>query len=176
MMIPWWEHDEKGVTDVQTDRQTDRLNQSNSCLVAAKNNRAPLLCYFKPCKSFHSHWTIQARVSFRKRQIRVKISDFFCPVWPWNLTDDLLKQLGTSSMLLQAWSVISWPSVNSNWGHSPETPNFGQNRQFFVMCDLEIWQTTLKNKIGHLFYTTSSSVHHFVAICEFKLELESGNG
>ena len=114
MMIPWWEHDEKGVTDVQTDRQTDRLNQSNSCLVAAKNNRAPLLCYFKPCKSFHSHWTIQARVSFRKRQIRVKISDFFCPVWPWNLTDDLLKQLGTSSMLLQAWSVISWPSVNSN--------------------------------------------------------------
>ena len=92
MMIPWWEHDEKGVTDVQTDRQTDGLNQSYSCLVAAKNNRAPLLCYFKPCKSFHSHWTFQARVTFRKRQIRVKISDFFCPVWPWNLTDDLQKQ------------------------------------------------------------------------------------
>ena len=41
MMIRWWEHGEKGVTDGRTDRQTDRqtdgLNQSYSCLVAAKN-------------------------------------------------------------------------------------------------------------------------------------------
>ena len=40
LMIRWWEHGEKGVTDGQTDRQTDRrtdgLNQSYSCLVAAK--------------------------------------------------------------------------------------------------------------------------------------------
>ena len=36
MMIRWWEHGEKGVTDGQTDRQTDGLNQSYSCLVAAK--------------------------------------------------------------------------------------------------------------------------------------------
>ena len=28
---------------------------------------------------------------------------------------------------------------------------------------------------GHLLYATSSFVHHFVAICEFKLELRSGN-
>ena len=45
MMIRWWKHGEKGVTDGrtdgqtdrQTDRQTDGLNQSYSCLVAAKN-------------------------------------------------------------------------------------------------------------------------------------------
>ena len=41
MMIRWWEHGEKGVMDGQTDRrtdgQTDGLNQSYSCLVAAKN-------------------------------------------------------------------------------------------------------------------------------------------
>ena len=41
MMMRWWEHGEKGVTDRQTDRrmdgQTDGLNQSYSCLVAAKN-------------------------------------------------------------------------------------------------------------------------------------------
>ena len=37
MMIRWWEHGEKGVTDGQTDRQTDGRNQSYSCLVAAKN-------------------------------------------------------------------------------------------------------------------------------------------
>ena len=29
--------------------------------------------------------------------------------------------------------------------------------------------------IRHLFYTTSSFVHHFNSICEFKLELQSGN-
>ena len=32
------------------------------------------------------------------------------------------------------------------------------------------WKT-----IGHLFYVTSSFVHHFIAIGEFKLELQSGN-
>ena len=30
--------------------------------------------------------------------------------------------------------------------------------------------------IGRLFYATSSYVHHFLAIGEFKLELQSGNG
>ena len=33
----------------------------------------------------------------------------------------------------------------------------------------------LEKTIGHLFYATSSFVHHFVAIGEFKLELQSGN-
>ena len=32
------------------------------------------------------------------------------------------------------------------------------------------WKTT-----GHLFYVTKSFVHHFIAICEFILELQSGN-
>ena len=32
-----------------------------------------------------------------------------------------------------------------------------------------------KKTIGHLFYATLSFVHHFVAIGEFKLELQSGN-
>ena len=131
-------------------------------------------------------------------------------------------------MLHQALCIISNPSVNSNWSYSPETLHLGQNRQFFVPCDLEIWQTTLKiNRApllccfklcasfhshqwiqtwvtvrkrpilveiddffsrvtlkfngwpskteGHLFYPTSSFVHHFKSIGEFKLELQSGN-
>ena len=86
-----------------------------------RNNRAPLLCYFKLCASFPSHLWIQTGVTVRKRPSWVKISDFFCLLWPWNLTDDLEKT------------------------------------------------------IGHLFYATSSYVHHLVAICEFKLELWSGN-
>ena len=65
--------------------------------------------------------------------------------------------------------------MNSNWSYSPETPNLGQIRRFLRPCDLKIWRMTLKKKIGHLFYATSSFVHHFVAIGEFKLELQSGN-
>ena len=85
-----------------------------------KNNRAPLLTYFKLCASFHSHWWIQTGVTVRKRPIWVKIGDFL------------------SSVTLK---FDRWP-----------------------------WKT-----IGHLFYATASYVHHFVAICEFKLELWSGN-
>ena len=39
-----------------------------------------------------------------------------------------------------------------------------------LKCDVWPWKT-----IGHPFYATSSFVHHFVAIGEFKLELQSGN-
>ena len=56
---------------------------------------------------FHSHQWIQAGVIVRKHPILVK-SDDFLAVWPWNLTDDLEKQMGTSSMLL-------FPSFRSHW-------------------------------------------------------------
>ena len=45
-----------------------------------KNNRAPLLCYFKLCASFHSHWWIQTGVTARKRPIWVKFDDFLSRV------------------------------------------------------------------------------------------------
>ena len=41
-----------------------------------KNNRAPLLCYFKQCASFCSHQWIQTRVTVQKRPIPIKIGDF----------------------------------------------------------------------------------------------------
>ena len=144
-------------------------------------------------------------------------SSIFGPLWPWNLMDGLGKKKGTSSILHQALCIISNPSMNSNWNYSPETLNLGQNRQFFVPCDLEIWQMTSKNNrapllccfklcvsfhshqwiqtgvkvrkrpilvkiddffsrvtlkfngwpsktIGHLFYATSTFVHHFIPI------------
>ena len=53
-----------------------------------KNNRAPLLCYFKLCAAFHSHWWIQTGVTVRKRPIWVKFDDFYSRVtlkfdgWP----------------------------------------------------------------------------------------------
>ena len=54
-----------------------------------KNNRAPLLCCFKPCASFHSHRWIQTKVTVRKRSNRVTIGDLLSRVtlkfdwWPW---------------------------------------------------------------------------------------------
>ena len=117
--------------------------------------------------------------------------------------------------------------MNSNWSYSPETPNLGQNQQFYlavwpsnltydlkkmahllpyfklcasyrnhcwiqtgvtvrncpiwvkfddffsrVTLQLDVWPS---KTIGHLFDATSSFVHHFVAIGEFKLELQSRN-
>ena len=86
-----------------------------------KNNRAPLLCYFKLYASFCSHRWIQAGVTVRKRPIWVKINDFF--------------------------------------------------RRVTLQFDVWPWKT-----IGHLFYAASSFVYHFVAIGDFKFELQSGNG
>ena len=84
MMIRWWAHSQKGVTD----RRTDGKYHSLSCLVAAKNNRAPLLCYFKLCSSFRCHWWIQTGVTVRKPQSGSN-STIFLPLWPWPLTYDL---------------------------------------------------------------------------------------
>ena len=85
-----------------------------------KNNRAPILCYFKLYASFHSHRWIQAWFTVRKPPIWVKFDDF--------------KSRATLKF-------DGWPCKT----------------------------------IGHLFYATSSFVHHFVPIGEFKLELQSGN-
>ena len=109
--------------------ETPNLGQNWWCFVPSdlenwwmtlENKRASLLCCFKLCATFHSHWWIQTGVTVRKRPIWVKFEDFYCRV---TLKFDV------------------WP-----------------------------WKT-----IGHLFYATSSFVHHFVAIGDFKLELQSGN-
>ena len=156
-----------------------------------KNNRAPVLCHFKLCASFRSHWSIQAGVTVRKRLVWVKFDAFksrvtltfdgwpsktighlfyatssfvhhfvaigefklelqsgnaqswsnsvlFRAAWPWNLTDDLQKQKGTSSKHHQAICIISSSHVNSNWSYSPETVKLGCD-----LCDLAHWPLTL---------------------------------
>ena len=75
----------------------------------------------KLCVSFHHHMWIQTKVTVRKRQIWVKIDDFF---------------LSRATLKFDRWP----------------------------------WKT-----IWHLFNATSSFVHRFKAIGEFKLELQSGN-
>ena len=61
-----------------------------------KNNRASLLCYFKLCVSFRTHWWIQIGVTVRKRTIWVKFDDFYSRAtlkfdgWPWKTIGHLL--------------------------------------------------------------------------------------
>ena len=67
------------------------------------------------------------------------------------------------------------PRIISNWSYCPE-------RSIRVKIGDSLSCVTLKfdgwpwKTIGHLFYVASSLMHHFIIICEFKLELQSGNG
>ena len=65
--------------------ETPNLGQNRWCFVPCdleiwwmilENNRASLLCCFKLCATFHSHWWIQTGVTVRKRTIWVKFDDF----------------------------------------------------------------------------------------------------
>ena len=65
--------------------ETPNLGQNRWCFVPCdleiwwmtlENNRAPLLCCFKLCATFHSHRWIQTGVADRKRPIWVKFDDF----------------------------------------------------------------------------------------------------
>ena len=65
--------------------ETPNLGQNRWCFVPCdieiwwmtlENDRASLLCFFKLCATFHSHWWIQTGVTVRKRPIWVKFDDF----------------------------------------------------------------------------------------------------
>ena len=84
---------------------------------------------------------------------------------------------GAISFIRKLWFYITrqiWGIWKLRPVYSPEMPNLGQNRWCFVPCDLEIWWMILKNN-RHLSFAVSSFVQHFIAIGEFKLELQSGN-
>ena len=140
-----------------------------------KNNRAPLLCYFKLCASFRSH-LVNSNFNYSPEtpnlgQIRRFLEACDLEIWQMTLQNNrapLLCYFKLSTSFRSHWWIQTWVTVRKR------TPNLGQIRRFLEACDLEIWQMTLQNN-GHLFYATSSFLHHFVAIGEFKLELQSGN-
>ena len=110
-----------------------------------KNNRAPLLCCFKRCVSFHSHQWILTGVTIRKRQIWVKIEDFFvqCDFQIWQMT---LKNNGAPlPCYFQGLCNIISSYVNSNWSYGPEMVKLG-----FDLCDLDLWH-------GHHFCLCNNS-------------------
>ena len=139
-----------------------------------KNNRAPLLCYFKLYASFRSHRWIQAGVTVWKRPIWVKIDNFVSRVtlkfdgWPWKTIGHLFY---ATSSFVQHFVAIGEFKLELQSGNA----QCGSNS----ICFRAVWPWNSTNDLekqkGHLFYATSSFVHHFGAIGEFKLELQSGN-
>ena len=77
------------------------------------------------------------------------------------------------------WYFNLFASFRSHWWI--QTGVTVRKRLIWVKIDAFFSRVTLKfdgwpsKTIGHLFYATSNFVHHFVAIGEFKLELQSGN-
>ena len=123
--------------------------------ITLKDNRASLLCYFKLCESFHSHRSIQTGVTARKRQIWVKIDNFFVPrdreIWRMALKNSRVPLLSyfklcasfRSHLWIQTGVNVWKPSIWAKIG------NF-----CFYPCDLEIWRMILKNNRTHLLYHT----------------------
>ena len=98
-------------------------------------------------------------------------SAIFCPVWTWESDGWPWKTIGhlfyTTSSFVHHFTTISELKLelhsgnaqfgaksaifgpvtigNSNSSYCPEMSNLGQNRRFFVPCDLEIWRRALKD-------------------------------
>ena len=139
-----------------------------------ENNRAPLLYYIKLSASFEIHRWIETEVTVRKDSIRVKICDFFvlCDLEIWWMTLE-----NNRAPLLCCFKLCA--SFHSHqWIRTGATV---RKRPIWVKMDDFLSRVTLKfdgwplKTIGHFFYATSSFLHHFIPIGEFKLELQSGN-
>ena len=139
-----------------------------------KNNRAPLPCYVKLYASFQSHLSIQTGVAVPKRSIRVKIGNFLVP---WDLEIWLITMKNNRAPLLCCFKLCA--SFHSHWCIQTKVTVLKRSIRAKIKNCLS--RVTLKfdgwprKIIGYHFYATSSLVHHFVAIGELKLVLQSGN-
>ena len=113
-------------------------------------------------------------VTVQKCSIWVKIWQFFVQrdleIWP--MTFQTIWQLFcTGSSFVHHFVAIGLFKLELQSGNNAQ---FICKWAIFVPCDLGVWRWPW-NTIGPLFYTTSSFVHHFVTIRQFKPELQSGN-
>ena len=135
----------------RTDRQTDRKIHSLSCLVAAKNNRAPLLYPFKLYASFHCHWWVYVWVTVRKRLNWVQFDYFLPPVtlkfyeWPWKTIGHLFY---THSSFMHHTIAIG----GFRFEFQPGNVQIGSNWMIFAPCVIGISRMTLKNNRAPLLY------------------------
>ena len=112
-----------------------------------KNNRAPLLCYFKLCASFRSHLCIQTGVRVRKRLSWVLTSvTLTFDLWPWPFA---WTSLFTMVITPENFMMIRW------WEHGEKGVTDGQtdgrtDRQTENTICRAAW-SQLKNWITNVF-------------------------
>ena len=161
-----------------------------------KNNIAPLL---------RNAWYLRAMYVILKSSVSWNCSyrpqAFKSDLGIWRMNSKNNRKPIPSYLKLR---IFSSPSVNSNRiSVDPATLKSEPNRRFFCWCDHKIWRFTLKNNraplLRHLFYFEAirefklevqshvtlkfacwlrkkSPIRcHFVTLCEFKLELRTGN-
>ena len=102
MMIRWWEHSQKGVTDGQTDRRTDRRTDGqtdrrteNTIHRAAWSQLKTIGHLYYATSSFVHHFVAIGEYKLELESGNAQSGSnltLFRAVWPWNLTDDLQKQ------------------------------------------------------------------------------------
>ena len=88
--------------------------------------------------------------------------------WPWKIIQHLFY---TTSSFVHHFKSTNEFKLELQSGNA----QFGQKLTILfsrVTLQFDVWPW---KTIGHLFYASSSFMHHFVAIGEFKLELQSGN-
>ena len=104
--------------------------------VTLKNNRAPLLCYFKICASFFAMGELNWGYSPETPNLGQN-QPFFSRMtlkfdgWSW-------KTIGYISYQHQALCIVSWSFVNPNWSYGPETAKLG-----VALCDRDLSPLTL---------------------------------
>ena len=139
-----------------------------------KNHRAPFLYYDKLCAAFQSHWYIETGVTVRKPSILGKNWRFFVlrdlEIWWMTLKiyrAPLLYYIKLRAAFQSHWYIQTGVTV---WKRAIRV----KIGDFLSLVALKIdkwpWKT-----VGHLSYAASSFLHHFIAIDEFQLELQSGN-
>ena len=130
-----------------------------------KNNRAPLLSNIKLYASFHHHMWIRTGVTVRKRLSWVVTSvTLTFDLWHWSFAWTLPWSV---VITLENFMMIRW------WEHSQKGVT---DRQTDGRTDGQTENTIHRAAwsqlkiIGHLFYSTTSFMQHFIAIGVSKLE------
>ena len=139
-----------------------------------EKKRPPLLSYIKLYASCQIHLCSQTWVTVRKRSIRVTICDCFVPcdleIW-WMTLKNNRAPLLYHIKLCASFQSHGWIQAGITVRKHSIQVKIG-NFLSRVTLKLNWWPWKTK---GHLFYTTSSFVHHLEAMGECKLELQTGN-
>ena len=142
----------------------------DNCWMTLKYDRVPPLYYLKLCTSFQRHRWIQTVVTSGNAQFGPN-RRFFVPydlAILWITSKNNRAPLLYYIKLVHHFKTIGTAVTVRKRSIRVKIGNFLSH--VTLKFDRWPWKT-----IGHIFYATSSFVYHFVAIGDFKLELQSGN-